>query len=704
MMIDKLSKQLQFTFSSYKLPIILQTEVTECGLACLAMIANYYGYKTDLLTLRRQFSTSLRGSKLLDLINIGKKLFLLSRPLKLELHDLSKLKTPCILHWDLDHFVVLKDIIGNKVIIHDPAVGIMKYTLAEVSKHFTGVALELIPTVDFQKKKEKTNLYLSDLWSSVIGLKKQLLQILLVSFSLEVFEIIIPIFTQLVTDDVIVAKDYPLLYVLGIGFGLLMFTKALSSFVRSWIIIYLSNTLNIQLVANLMYHLFKLPLNYFEKRHIGDIISRFNSLTQIQEKLSIDFVVAIVDGCMIIITFIMMLIYSPLLTLVVTVTLSLYIMVRIILYPTMLYRAQESLILSAKEQSIFMESIRAILPLKVFGKETIRESIWQNCYIDKLNANISVSRLNLVYQFLMELIFGLEQVLIIALGAKSIMDDNGFSIGMLIAYLSYRQQFISKAQNMIEKLLQYKMLKIHLERVADIALTVPEQNIQGVIKDIKIVDGNLQVENLAFRYSEQDPYIFKNINFTVKKGETLAIIGPSGCGKTTLMKVLLGLLTSSSGNIFIDNVDIKKLGLHTYRSQIAAVMQDDMLLSGSIADNICFFDPEPNYEHMYTCAMIAAIHNDIVHMPMSYQTLVGDMGTTLSGGQKQRVLLARALYTRPKILFLDEATSHLDINNENIINKHIKQIGVTCIIISHSKETVGIADHIFDLEAVLKKV
>ena len=170
-----------------------------------------------------------------------------------------------------------------------------------------------------------------------------------------------------------------------------------------------------------------------------------------------------------------------------------------------------------------------------------------------------------------------------------------------------------------------------------------------------------------------------------------------------MMKMLMRLLAPTSGEIFIDGVDITRMGLHNYRSQIAAVMQEDTLLSGSIADNICFFDSKPDFDRIYGCAMIAAIHNDIISMPMAYQSLVGDMGTALSGGQKQRVLLARALYVQPKILFLDEATSHLDSNNENIINQHVKQIGITRVIIAHRQETVKIADRIIDLEAMIRE-
>jgi len=696
---SELVKRLQFSFYK-KLPMIHQAEVAECGLACLAMIASYYGYETDLLTLRRQFSISLKGSKLQDLIDLAKKLHLLSRAVKLDLEDLKHLKTPCILHWDMDHFVVLKKVRGNSVFIHDPAIGAVKYKMAEVSKHFTGVAMELTPAIDFEKKKNKTRLYLSDLWGSIVGLKLPLVQIVLVSMALELFAIISPLFMQFVVDDVLTTKDTSLLYVLAIGFGMLTIIQMVTGYVRSWVIMFLSNVLNIQLVANLVRHLFRLPLEFFQKRHMGDIVSRFGSMSTIQSKISTDFVAGIVDGIMVVITLIMMLIYSLMLSAVVFGALALYVLIRLALYSTFRRMTQESLVASAKESSIFMEGVRAILPLKIFGKETQRENIWQNCYVEKLNAGLRPQKLGLVYSFCQDVFAGLEYVIIVILGAKAVM-NNQLSIGMLMAYFSYRQQFVGKAQSLISKVFDYQMVTLELERVADIALADPEQDLMGDAHVPRVIQGNILVKNLAFRYSEQDPYVFKNINFEIKAGESVAIVGPSGCGKTTMLKMLMRLLTPSSGEIFIDDVDVTRMGLRDYRSQIAAVMQEDTLLSGSIADNICFFDAKPDFDRIYACAMIAAIHNDIISMPMAYQSLVGDMGSTLSGGQKQRVLLARALYVKPKILFLDEATSHLDAGNENVINEHIKQIGITRVIVAHRQETVQIADRIIDLATMI---
>lgn len=614
------------------------------------------------------------------------------------------LKTPCILHWNMDHFVVLKEVRGNTVTIHDPAVGIVKYKMAEVSKHFTGVAMEITPGTDFTKKKDKTKLYLRDLWNSVKGIKSPLVQILALSLALEIFAIISPQFIQWITDHVLVTNDTPLLYTLATGFALLMAIQVATEYARSWIVLFMGNTLNIQLTANLFHHLFKLPMSFFEKRHMGDIVSRFGSIGSIQSKITTDFVEGIIDGFMVIITLGVMILYSMKLSVVVIAALLLYLTVRLLFYPTFKLKNQEQIVLAAKENSTFMESIRAVLPLKIFGKESQREQVWQNCYADRLNIGIFVAKLGLSYKIINHAISGAENIAIIVWGAKMVMGGaDNFTIGMLLAYISYKGQFVAKAHGMIDKIIEYRIISIHLDRVADIALSEPEYDSPGTSLAPRTLGGSVMVVNLAFRYSEHEPHIFKNINFEIAQGEAVAIVGQSGCGKTTILKILLSLLRPVSGEVLIDGIDINKIGISNYRSQIAAVMQDDTLISGSIAENISFFEHKPDLEKIHACAMIAAIHHDILQMPMAYQSLVGDMGTTLSGGQKQRILLARALYVQPKILFLDEATSHLDANNENIINQHVKNIGITRIIVAHRQETIKIADRVIDLESMIRR-
>jgi ATP-binding cassette subfamily B protein RaxB len=689
-------KLLSFTNAS-RLPMILQTEMAECGLACLAMVSYYYGHKVDLNTLRRDYPVSMKGATLKSLMLTCNHLQFSSRALRLDLDNLANLQTPCILHWDLNHFVVLKKASKDKIVIHDPARGVRTILMDEVSKRFTGVALELTPTQGFEKKDDEVKMKLSDLWSKVTGLKRILIQVFFLSLLLQVFMLISPFYMQLVVDNVIVGRDLHLLVVLALGFLLLALVSAGTKALRSYIIMYLSNQLSIQMAANLLRHLIHLPLSFFEKRHIGDIVSRFGSMDQIKSLMTTGLIETVVDGLMTISTLIMMFIYSPLLGSIVLGVVTLYAVLRFAMYQPFKKLTEESIVANAKENSNFMETVRAAQSIKLFGRESQRQTVWHNNYADAMNADIRINKLKIRYQVINDLLFGIENVAVIYFGATLVL-NNMFSVGMLFAFMSYKGQFTNKAATVIEKLIEFRMISLHLSRIADIALT-PQEDVgeRSYGASDKVVNGELTLKNVGFQYSDSEPMIFQNVNYTFKPGESVAIVGPSGGGKTTLMKNMLGLLETSEGCVLVDGVEINKFGLSNYRSQIGAVMQDDHLLSGSLMDNISFFDPEMDEAHVIKCATLASIHQDIEQMPMEYNTLIGDMGTTLSGGQRQRLLLARALYCKPKILFMDEATSSLDTKLESIVNNAVKQLNITRIIIAHRPETIRSADKVVSL-------
>lgn len=680
-----------------KLPIIIQTEVAECGLASMAMVANFYGHEVDLNALRQMFSISSKGATLAGLIKLADSLQLVSRPVRLELEDLPHLKTPSILHWDLNHFVVLKSIKGNKITIHDPALGLNVFTIEEFSKHFTGVALELTPSPEFKPKKLINKINFSDFWSKISGIKKVLIQIFILSIILQIFAIASPFYMQLVVDDVIINRDFDLLLVLAIGFGFLSLISIFVTTLRSLIILYMNSQLSIQISANIFRHLLKLPMDFYLKRHIGDVISRFGSLENIKQLMTTGLIETGVDGIMAIGLLVMIIVYSPFLALIVVLNVALYLIIRLVLYRRFRMLNEELIVKGAKQQTNFMETIRAIQSIKLFGNETQRQSIWLNHYADTLNTSIKVSKLSIQYNVINTTLFGIANIVIIYIAATQVM-ANLMSLGMLFAFMSYKSQFTSKTSALVEKFIQFKMLSLHLERLGDIVLTQQEKNLEGsksLNKDEKI---KLSLKNISFRYSDGEPYILKNLNLTVKKGQSVAIVGPSGCGKSTLIKIMLGLLQPESGEVLINNVDINKVGLRYYRSIIATVMQDDQLLSGSLSDNICFFEPNYNLQRIEKCAKKAVIHKDITEMPMGYHTLIGDMGNSLSGGQKQRILLARALYKQPKIIFLDEATSSLDVKLEKQVNTTIKKLNITRITVAHRPETIAMADVVLTLK------
>ena len=680
---------------SRKLPMIMQTEAAECGLACLAMVAGYHGYKTDLTHLRQSFSISLKGASLEELMEIADKMHMSSRALRLELEHLHQLKTPCLLHWDMNHFVVLKKVSQHHVEILDPALGTRRYTKAEFSKHFTGVALELSPTKEFKSQDSRVNMKLSDFWDSISGLKSTLLKVFVLSILLQVFAIASPYYMQLVVDEVILSYDQNLLTVLAIGFAILMLIEMITGAVRSTLLLHFGNLLSIQLGANLFHHLVRLPLQYFEKRHIGDVVSRFGSLQQVKSLLTEGVIAALIDGLMAITTLVMIFIYSPKLSLVVLIAMLIYAAFRIAMYKPLRQMSEEVIVSQAKEQSNFMETIRGIQTIKLFGREVQRQGVWHNKFADSLNAGIRVGHLNIGYQAFNSFIFGIENVLVVYFAAMLVMSGD-LTVGMLFAFMSYKRQFTEKAANLIEKLIEFKMLNLHFNRLADISLTEKEQNLTGS-RTSRPMEGTLNLKNVTYRYNEKDRPVFSHLNVTINAGESVALVGPSGCGKTTLAKVMLGLFSPECGQVEVDGIDIKQMGLSEYRKQIGAVMQDDQLLSGSISDNISFFDPQKDMERVEWAANIAAIDRDISQMTMGYNTLVGDMGAALSGGQIQRLLLARALYRKPKILFMDEATSNLDTTLEASVNNAIKSLDVTRVIIAHRPETIASADRVLEL-------
>ena len=680
------------------IPTILQTEATECGLACIAMIADYYGYESDLITLRRRFSISQKGSNLSQLIKISNQLKLVTRPLKLELEDLDQLKTPCILHWDFNHFVVLESIKGQKVTILDPAFGKRVLSFDEVSQHFTGVALELWPNTDFEKKQEKNQIELKSLIGHVRGLWKSLGQILILALALEIFSLISPFFMQWVIDHVIVSADRDLLTVLAIGFAILMCLQQLISVFRSWIMMYMSTHLNVQWRANVFNHLINVPVSYFERRSLGDVVSRFGSIDSIQRTLTSTFLEAILDGLMTVFTLILMFIYSPKLEWIAIATMSLYALIRWLWYAPLKRATEAEIIHAAKQSSHFMETVRGAKTIKLFQRQDLRRSMWLGLLVNQVNASLTTQKLSLGFRLANGFLFGLENILIIWLGATLVLDGN-FTVGVMMAFIAYKNQFDGRVAGLIDKFIEVKMLQIDIERLSDIVLTEPEKlYAETEINEISNAEYAIEVSNLQFKYSENDPLILKNVSFKIPVNQSVAIIGPTGCGKTTLLHVLLGVFHQTEGEIKVMGQNLDTLGLNFVRDQIGTVLQDDILFAGSIAENICFFDSTPNLEWMNECAEIAAIHQDILKMPMGYQTLVGDIGNMLSGGQKQRIILARALYKKPKILFMDEATSHLDIQKEHEVNEKLKQLKITKILIAHRPETIASAERVIALQ------
>lgn len=674
--------------------LVRQTEVTECGLASLAMVANFHGLNLDLGTLRRQFAPSLRGAPLKSLISIADRLGFSGRAVKLPLDGVASLQMPALLHWDMNHYVVLERVKGGKALIHDPASGSKWFGLDELSRHFTGVALELRPADDFEPADHRERLRLSQLWRRMTGLKRALLQTVVLSLVMQAFVLASPYYMQVAIDSALPALDRDLLIVLALGFGLFTLINVVASLLRSFVLLSAGSSLSFGVAANIARRLFRLPVSWFEKRHVGDILSRFQSITPIQQALTEGAVAAVIDGLLAALILILMFFYSAKLTLIALLAFGLYALVRIISFSFQRAAQEETIVATSKEQSMLIESIRGIVTLRLFNRESARHAQWQTKLTDAVNANIGLARVGIWQQSANGLIFGLETIAVVWLAVGFVI-DGGFSVGMVFAYIAYKTQFLTRAASLIDHGIAFKMLRLHLDRLADIAMADQDISVVEDSPPSTVLKGRLELRDIRFRYSPSDPLVLNGVNLVVEPGEHVAITGPSGGGKSTLVKIILGLLEPDDGEILIDGIPLARFGYKNYHDQIGAVLQDDSLFAGSLANNIALFDDAPDMERIMAAASAAAVHDEISQTPMGYETLVGDMGSSLSGGQKQRVILARALYRSPKLLVIDEGTAHLDPATEQKVNAVIGTMGITRVIIAHRSETVSAAQKTF---------
>lgn len=677
-------------------PMILQTEASECGLASLAMIAGYFGYDADLADLRRRYGFSLKGATLKDVVRIADQIGFATRPLRLELGELPRLRLPCILHWDLNHFVVLVGIDHSGAVIHDPAFGLRYLKPAELSRRFTGVALELYPTDRFEPAAAPPRVRFRRLLGRMVGVKRALSHQLAMAVAIEVFAMTSPLFMGWVVDHALVTADHDLLLTLVLGFLLLLVLQTSITAMRSWMLMGLSATLKVQSRANLFSHLISLPASFFEARHLGDVTSRFASQETILSAITTELVEAVMDGLMTGLTLAIMLVIAPDMAAIVVGTAVLYGILRWASYSPLRQASMEAIVWRAKLDSHFLETLRGIRTIKLFNGQEDRRAHWLNLLIEVTNRQLTTQKLAFLFQTGNRLLLGLLRILIIWLAARQVL-GNTLSIGLMLAFIAYKDQFIGRVSVLIDRAVDLKMLRLHAERLADIALTEPETR-----SSLMPLPGGhppaIELRNVSFRYSEHEPWVLDNISLRVEAEESVAIVGPSGGGKSTLLKLLAGLVQPNHGEILIDGEPLARIGLENHRARIGVVMQDDQLFAGSIADNISFFSERPDHERVVECAKRAAVHDDIMAMPMGYGTLIGDMGTVLSGGQKQRVVIARALYRQPGILLLDEATSHLDIEREKLVNDAFGTMRITRIVIAHRPETIRMSGRVVALE------
>ncbi|PND37935.1 ABC transporter [Paucibacter aquatile] len=672
-----------------RMTVALQSESADCGLSCMAMLASHYDVSIDLGELRDQFG-SARGVTAATLMDIASAYGFVPHLLQCELGQLLQLKSPCILHWDMRHFVVLERLSPTRAWIIDPAVGRRRISIEELDQMFTGAVLTIKPGLPPPKSHKRSHASLRDVIGPTSGIRASLAKVLVLAAMLECVALGSPLLMQTVIDDVITLGDSDLLMVVGIGLLIATLFQCLLVAGRGWALSFAGASFRLQWSSAVLFRILTLPYAYFQRRSASDVVSRLESVKAIQSTLTHSFVEVLLDGTFGSIALVILGLYSLKLAFCTVACLVAVVLVRSTALHLKRERNEEAIHHDIRQQAYALEAVQAIQTVKANHAVSKVHGRWLSHATSHTEADFRISLLESNTQALVRLILGLEQCAVIYLGARMVLDGHA-TAGTLVGYMMLKEQFLAKASALTAKVMEFRLLRTHVDRLHDISretIASPTREAALCIDAPTCTDGVLSFQDVWFRYSDGDPWILRGVSFSVRYGESVAIVGASGGGKSTLIKIAAGLLQPTQGRIHV-GVDTEK---------VASVLQDDHLFAGTVAENISLFAETPDVQRLQSCAVASQIGDEILHFPMGFNTMVGEFGSSLSGGQKQRILLARALYRQAELLLLDEATSHLDAANERGVIQELSAMPITRVFVAHRAETIRSAQRILRLE------
>ena len=691
-----------------KLPMVYQAEAAECSLACLSMVAGYHGNHISITELRRLYPVSMNGLTVRDVLDISKSLGLSSRPLRCEIEQLKAVKLPAMLHWDLQHFVVLEAITPTHYLINDPGRGPRKIDRKTLSCFFTGIVIDFEPNQEFRKREGSDALTITDLVGPIRNWRRTIFIIVGLSAILELLLLTQPLFIRSIVDvglnlsiDSIIYRLTGILLVVALLYGAI-------GALRDYVVLRAGTALNLEMMRNLFQHVLSLPLSFFEKRPIGHLIERYRVTGDIERFVVSDLPLALIDGAMTLLSLALVFTISAPLASISLTTLIVYYLVRALTYKHLRGKEEAMVWAKGEESGFLIETLRSIFTTKVNALEKNRYHAWTNLYTRLIDSQRAFGVADLSLRGARSIIVGINVATLLFVASLQV-SATVITVGSLFAVLFYNSHFVLRSIGLVERYFEYRLLSVRLERIEDLVFTDPEADVRNSGARSKSahpdgapiarkLNGDIELCDVEFQYSPQDPLILSGASLVISRGEFVALVGDNGSGKTTLLKLLLGLYPPTSGQIKYDNYDLSGMSLVNMRKQLGIVTQDDQLYAGSLVENISAFDPEVDLDRVVSCSSLATVQDDIEALPMGFNTRVGDLGSPFSEGQTQKLYLARALYRDPAILMMDEGTANLDQRSETEILRNLAVLPCTKILIAHRSATIKKADRVLLLE------
>jgi ATP-binding cassette subfamily B protein RaxB len=686
-----------------RVPFVAAHELNECGLACLAAISGYFDGAPGLAEIRQLAVPSGRGETLLELRNLAERIGLAARGVKVSVEALARLAVPAILHWEMNHFVVLERVTKEGIVIMDPAAGRIAVAWPDVDKSFTGVALETRISPDWRKaQRSRGKVSILGYLAPVSQWRPDIVLIVALSILMEVLVLLVPLQMQLSIDSALQGADGRLIWVLAVGFTLVVLLQAAISMVRAWTLSVFSTRVGYELKDRFVRALHRKSARFFLKHHSADILSRSRSVDTIQSLVTAQLLQALLDAVMSLAIVVVMLLAVPTMAAVVIVFAALNLLATAGLRHAAAEISRRSLRVAARADSFFLENARAARAIKLFGKELVRINVWRNKFVELTNLTLADGRLMMFSSQAAQITGGLGNVVLIAMGTYLVL-GNAITLGTMMMFFLFRGFLVERLNSSVNYVMELRRVRTNAERIEEVMADEPAGDPAANARPFAVADGagvRIEVKDVWFRYGNDSPWILKGASLVVEPGESVAITGPSGSGKTTLLGIMVGLLEPSRGEVLVNGRDLKTISSIDYARVIGVVMQDDILFQGTVADNISFFDTPLDMARVIGSAKKANVAADIEAMPMQYYSLLAEAATDISGGQKQRVFIARAIYHAPRILFLDEATSHLDAESEGMVSRAVKAMDMTRILVAHRRETIATADRVLTLDPV----